>query len=719
MKTEWSIEELADHLNVTVRGIRKRAGDQNWPVQHQKKLRGGGSKYFFRFDDLPKDVQVKLVAQEPPPASVAINASLPAPTSDGRSDGRLPDWAETIARARADLVVQFIAAREQGKRRGQSIRKTTDKFLAGYNSGVAFAEIHAALGDVSRPTLNRWRKDYEEADFNYTALAPSWGAHRNGASTLTADEQKVLFDQLAHQNRIKVGTAIQLTKYILEQRGIPSPSSPRTMRRAVERFKKQHQNVWTFYREGEKALIDKVLPYIERDDDQLAVGDVLVADGHVCNFFVTNPWTGRPCRPMLIGFYDWKSRVLVGWDLGFTENTQLIASALRRGILTLGMTPKVVLLDNGKAFKSKVFTGDLDLAQCGFAGMFARLNIKTVFAWPYNARSKPIERFFQDFGNQFERYLPSFCGSSINDKPASMMRNEKLMKEMYDNAKAKPLDVQTVLKGMGEWWKYHAWQPHPTLKGQTKGDVFEAGRGADVDPETLTYLMMDAKVKRIGRNGIRFLHADYFHDALYGFRNEVVIRYDLQDISRIHVYLKTGDHLCTAERRKAIHPMAAHLGDAQDVSELKHRISEIRSLKNQTTRLAKKSLQIQNSMDAVNELPWNRIIEISPDLPDQLERISGEHDSANAAKQIPEVSASTQQHEEIQQGPDTLEPDSPGPEENIVPLFSTEYEYYEYLADKPKNQLTQEETEWLETFYQTETGAQVLRNSGRAVNEED
>jgi len=413
---------------------------------------------------------------------------------------------------------------------------------------------------------------------------------------------------------------------------------------------------------------------------------------------------------MLIGFFDWKSRTLIGWDIGFTENTQLIASALRRAILTLGKFPKIVLLDNGKAFKSKIFTGDVDFTQCGFAGMFARLEIKTVFAWPYNARSKPIERFFQDFGNQFERYLPSFCGSGINDKPASMMRNEKLMKEMYESARKKPLDVKTVLAGMNEWWKFHAWQAHPTLKGQTKGEVFESGRGPGVDPERLTYLMMDTKVKRIGRNGIRFLHADYFHEALFGFRDEVVIRYDLHNISQIHVYLKRGDFLCTAERRKAIHPMAAHLGDAQDVTELKHRIAEQRRLKNQTTRLAEQSLQITHSMDAVNELPWNKVIEISPDLPETIEKIANEHDGKQAAGRIAEISASRQEFEDA---PPEQEPG------NVVPLFSTEYEYYEHLAAKPAAERTGEETEWLDAFYKTEIGAQVLRDSGRAVNEED
>jgi putative transposase len=46
-------------------------------------------------------------------------------------------------------------------------------------------------------------------------------------------------------------------------------------------------------REGEKALDDKVMPYIERDLSEINVGDILVADGHRLNFQVINPFASR------------------------------------------------------------------------------------------------------------------------------------------------------------------------------------------------------------------------------------------------------------------------------------------------------------------------------------------------------------------------------------------------------------------------------------------
>ena len=56
-----------------------------------------------------------------------------------------------------------------------------------------------------------------------------------------------------------------------------------------------------------KAYHDKVEPYIERDISKLEVGDVLIADGHVPNFQVIKPFTGKPTRATLVGFLVWRS----------------------------------------------------------------------------------------------------------------------------------------------------------------------------------------------------------------------------------------------------------------------------------------------------------------------------------------------------------------------------------------------------------------------------
>ena len=72
-------------------------------------------------------------------------------------------------------------------------------------------------------------------------------------------------------------------------------------------------------------------------------------------------------------------------------------------------------LDNGRAFRARFFRG-VDLEQSGFEGLFARLGIKTIFAWPYHGQSKTVERFFGSFA-ELERLSPTYTGTSIEHKP--------------------------------------------------------------------------------------------------------------------------------------------------------------------------------------------------------------------------------------------------------------------------------------------------------------
>jgi putative transposase len=58
-------------------------------------------------------------------------------------------------------------------------------------------------------------------------------------------------------------------------------------------------------------------------------------------------------------------------------------------------------------------------------GIFPRLNIGVAFAESYNAKAKVIERFFKTMQEQFERFMSTFRGASIDDKPSTLMRNEK------------------------------------------------------------------------------------------------------------------------------------------------------------------------------------------------------------------------------------------------------------------------------------------------------
>lgn len=158
-------------------------------------------------------------------------------------------------------------------------------------------------------------------------------------------------------------------------------------------------------RDGEKALSDKVEPYIKRDASLLDVGDILVADGHKLAFQVINPFTGKPSRATLVGFLDWKSTALVGYEIMLEENTQCIASALRNAIINLDMVPKIIYQDNGRAFRAKYFTNDKGFNELGFQGLYSKLGIETVLP----DRITPEQKSSSDFSKSFKKVLKTYA----------------------------------------------------------------------------------------------------------------------------------------------------------------------------------------------------------------------------------------------------------------------------------------------------------------------
>jgi len=273
------------------------------------------------------------------------------------------------------------------------------------------------------------------------------------------------------------------------------------------------------------------------------------------------------------------------------ENTQCIASALRNSIINLDMIPKVVYQDNGRAFRAKYFTDDKGFTELGFQGLYSKLGIETVFARPYNARAKVIERFFKEFQEGFEKLLPSYIGSSINNKPAYMMRNEKFHKNLHNEYIP---TIDETINMIDMWLSFKNSQPCPNAPDKTITEVLSERKRQNIDIDTLDDLMLATEVKTIQRNGIRFLNCDYFDERLYGFKSKVLIKYNLFDLTNIKVYTPKGEYLCTAERVTETHPMAKLLGDVKDYEDYKQKIVRQRQLKKKTVESVKKYLETED-----------------------------------------------------------------------------------------------------------------------------
>ncbi len=93
------------------------------------------------------------------------------------------------------------------------------------------------INHISRATIYNWLRDYSKGGAG--ALIPKW---RPGYfSKTTENEKECLIDILNSRITHRIGTAILIAKYFLKRNGIPSPSSPATLRRWVERYLKERR----------------------------------------------------------------------------------------------------------------------------------------------------------------------------------------------------------------------------------------------------------------------------------------------------------------------------------------------------------------------------------------------------------------------------------------------------------------------------------------------
>ena len=363
--------------------------------------------------------------------------------------------------------------------------------------------------------------------------------------------------------------------------------------------------IWTQARHGSKAVAEDIVKTIHRDNNLLNVGDVWVADGHTLAFDIINPKTGKAQRMTMIMVMDWASRYPVGASLAFTEDSQHIQLAFRNGFLNWGAVPKYVYLDNGKAFRSKLFNEkwqEHDLSS-DLAGIFPRLGIQVAFAESYNAKAKIIERFFKTFQEQFERFIGTFRGASIADKPATLMRNEKWARKMYEST---PPTIEEAMQMIGFYVRYiYGENPHSGLGGRKPFEVFSNAAIPDerkIETNRLNFLMMSAVRKTLRNNGIVLNKLQYWDTALMDhIGKEVVIRYDLADLRWIAVYDLQDNFLCQAEVRKAQDPFI-HLSMDNPISHAEYQ-KEYKAIKRHQRQIATRTkMVVKNSQDIVHRL---------------------------------------------------------------------------------------------------------------------
>ena len=575
-KDAYTTKELLVLLRVKeVSSITRRAEREGW---HSRKRQGRGGVNEWLASTMPESTRLAIHDAEMQSALVAAEAPVdlrrkygPAICDDKRRGNAL---------AKSDLLTQYIS----WQRQHGFTRASKEQFIRLYESGY-WAKLKKELGTVSWKTLERWKNEQKEAG-TVLALADKRGITCKGKSMLTEQHRTIILGQILNPNGYSISTAAREAMLRCKAEGIYVPSEP-TIRRFAKAFAAECYDEWVLWREGKKAWNDKCAISILRDWNLVEVGDVIIADGHTLNFETVAPETGKAKRMTLVLFFDGRSNMPLGWEVMATENVDCISSAFRRSCMYLGKFPRVIYMDNGRAFRARYFEGCDDFEQAGFLGLYRELGCEIVHAWPYHGQSKTVERFFGSM-HDMEVRMPSYTGRDIASKPARMKRGEELHRKLYEKLGGRPLTLAETHAQIARWFEEYASRPQTRthLGGKTPAEVFNAGRGpglSEGDIESLNKFMMRAEIRTITKDGIRFRGRLFWHECFSNRRHPVIIRYDdYLSPYDILVCMPDGTPLCWAKDREAygiacgIHPMARVLGTPEQQKALAEEIGRKR-----------------------------------------------------------------------------------------------------------------------------------------------
>ena len=546
-----------------------------------------------------------------------------------------------LAQARRNLVVSYRNAAANAKGSKVEAKKEWVNLV---ELGLICQKEYKIIGEkLSFQTLERWDKTMRDGENTMDDLLPKLREVKVG-NELEKIHKDTLIKLYCGQNQLKISECIRLAYKQWKILQISTVSEIRC-RKFLTDWAHENDATATFLRRGIKALRDDCLPYIERDENSIKFMDVLVADGHVLNFQIINPITGKLCRPTLIAWVDMATRLPVGFEIMYTENTRSVLSAFRNACLNAGrlcgieggILPRAVYMDNGKSFKNKFFTAEADLEN-DLGGLFERLRPfgleHIAFARPYNARAKVIERVFRDFG-EIERLLPTYVGINIENKPASLKRNEIWHRKQFQNYidNNGKVTLQSSYLIIKDWISEFAERESDGkyLKGRTPLQaVYDHIPEIDFQSRTLAvthydYMLMHTKVGRLQRNGFNIGGVWYYNANVFANvakdDTEYIVKYDVLNPERILVYREDETFWCSAGQwiGQKVHAMAA-LGSDSDRDKVTQSNRMLFSIEKAVTSVAKSGdfegnryIDIQESAKRAIPEPAFALVENSDD----------------------------------------------------------------------------------------------------------
>lgn len=542
MVKEYEGKELEKLLGKSRTQILRLAKEENWQIV--KKKVGRTYKNFYLAENVNNYIKALEEKEASKPARVRTVIKKEATTID-----ELPLWNQRVAWARYILCNKL---EEQYSSSAGSKLEIVENFVE--NASKDFPQQMEVIKKLSVPTLRRWFGVYLKNKTNPLALSSGHGTNK-GVRRIDTEVLEAIRGLYKSKNKPNM---MFVYERIVAAFGTDAISYG-TMRNYIKYDMTSVEKDKA--RMGTKEFKDTYSPYIIRGYDDIKAGQVWMSDGHdlemMCYRGNKKKANGERYygSPKLIVWIDVKSRLITGWTLSWTETTESIAIALKRGIEKYGV-PEQLFTDNGKAYKSKILKGTDELD-----GIYASLGLEVSHALPYNAQSKHIERWFVDFKESFTKSSITYKGGNTAERP------ERMKSFAMDKiAKGKILEQEELEAALEAFinYKNHSYyalrretgrKAHRGrgMNNRTPLEVFNeenpVGERKMLSDEKLRLLFLYEEIRTIQQNGIEYLGNTYEHENLYFHQKEKVkIKFDPHDLRSIYVYLETGEFLCKADK---------------------------------------------------------------------------------------------------------------------------------------------------------------------------
>jgi hypothetical protein len=328
------------------------------------------------------------------------------------------------------------------------------------------------------------------------------------------------------------------------------------------RWREMPQVVRVAVLEGKAAYESRCAPYVPRNYEDLAALQVVCGDHSERD--VTVLAGGKElARPWLTVWQCLRTGLIWGWYLGLRPSSETARLAYADGVLNFGAQPfarpdddfySYIYTDRGKDYCSHDWAGKMiavhqqamnpdDLLECHLVerrvGVLAEFGVRRLLARGYNAKEKPVERFFKAVSEWEANTFAEYCGSHPQARPDKW-------RELYRQHEQFLRGGQSPSPFMA-FDEYHGkLRPHErvTLGGLRVVPLEEFRRlyttRYEMSPETVALALLKSDSRTIRKNGVACFRRDwsYWHPDFSALKGQKIeVRFTERDYRRVWVVL--------------------------------------------------------------------------------------------------------------------------------------------------------------------------------------